>query len=169
MNVPSSNESLFCFPPSPPPPPPPPPPLPPPPLLLQVRCCQYWPEQGTSKEYGKFQVFSQIEQVDRVYVTRRFKLRNNQVHICSVCLSRCLSVYLSLCLSVTCEEMSTHEEMSTCFVGDTGNVCSQERHVFMFINTCPQTVPSQPYIHVRVCIHTLYTYIYGHVCARWYL
>ena len=48
-------------------------------LSFQVRCCQYWPELGTTKDYGKFQVVTQLEQVDRVYITRRFKLLNNQV------------------------------------------------------------------------------------------
>jgi tyrosine-protein phosphatase non-receptor type 4 len=44
----------------------------------KVRCCQYWPELGATKDYGKFQVVTQLEQVDRVYITRRFKLLNNQ-------------------------------------------------------------------------------------------
>ena len=54
-----------------------------PPSILQVRCCQYWPELHDAKDYGKFQVLTQLEQVDRVYITRRFKLRNNQVSTCS--------------------------------------------------------------------------------------
>ena len=45
----------------------------------QVRCCQYWPEKNSTKDYGKFQVMTLLEQVDRVYITRRFKLRNNLV------------------------------------------------------------------------------------------
>lgn len=47
----------------------------------QVRCCQYWPEKGSTKDYGKFQVMTELEQVDRVYITRRFKLRNNLVSV----------------------------------------------------------------------------------------
>jgi protein tyrosine phosphatase len=43
----------------------------------KVRCCQYWPEKNSTKDYGKFQVMTLLEQVDRVYITRRFKLRNN--------------------------------------------------------------------------------------------
>ena len=158
MNVPSSNESLFCFPPPPPPPPP----------LLQVRCCQYWPEQGTSKEYGKFQVFSQIEQVDRVYVTRRFKLRNNQVHIV---LSVSPAVYQYICLSVCLSHARKCLHMRKCLHVLLGiqEMCVLKRDMFSCsLTPAPKLCPPSPtYMYMYAYIHCIR--IYGHICARWYL
>ena len=75
----------------------------------QVRCCQYWPDKGSTKDYGKFEVMTQLEQVDRVYITRRFKLRNNQVSYDSVWIIIC-------CIIQTCLYLTALQRYNEAFV-----------------------------------------------------
>jgi len=43
----------------------------------KVRCCRYWPDVRSTLEYGKYEVMTTSEQMDRISITRQFRLRNN--------------------------------------------------------------------------------------------
>ena len=45
----------------------------------KVRCCRYWPEVNCTQEYGRYGVTTLSEQADRVFVTRRIRLKNKMV------------------------------------------------------------------------------------------
>lgn len=45
----------------------------------KVKCCRYWPDQGTSTEYGPFEIYCDSDRMDGLCSTRRFILRNNKM------------------------------------------------------------------------------------------
>ena len=44
----------------------------------KVRCCQYWPEVKSSREYGKFEVTTLSQQHDRISFTRQLATSQEQ-------------------------------------------------------------------------------------------
>ena len=48
-------------------------------IARQVKCCRYWPDKGSSIEYGPFEILSEVERSDDLCTTRHLMLRNNKV------------------------------------------------------------------------------------------